>query len=170
MVGIRLAVAAAALCAAIGGAVALFAVTSVRDHPPDQEPAVVALSRAQLATHVADAWRERGTKLGLWAHFDVVRCRGDAPRTKPAPDLYLSACAALGVAPGRTVALEDSANGVAAVKAAGMACVAVPGPMTREMDLSAADLQVASLAELDLARLGALVATDPGGRGADGVR
>jgi MFS family permease len=57
------------VCAAIGCAAAVVVVTTVRDHRPEQEPTVVALSRAQIATHVADAWRERGTKLGLWAHF-----------------------------------------------------------------------------------------------------
>ncbi|HVY11473.1 MAG TPA: MFS transporter [Mycobacteriales bacterium] len=57
------------LCAAVGGGAAALVVVTVRDHAPDQEPTVVALNRAQLARHVAEAWRERGTKLGMWAHF-----------------------------------------------------------------------------------------------------
>ena len=57
------------------------------------------------------------------------------------------------------VALEDSANGVAAANAAGMRSVAVPNRLTRWLDLSHADLVVDSLAELDLARLTALVAS-----------
>ncbi len=57
------------LCAAIGCGAAVLAGTAVHDHAPDQAPAVLALTRAQITTHVAQAWRERGTKLGLWAHF-----------------------------------------------------------------------------------------------------
>jgi MFS family permease len=57
------------ICAAVACGAAALVVTTVHNHPEDQESAVVALSRAQLATHVAEAWRERGTKLGLWAHF-----------------------------------------------------------------------------------------------------
>jgi HAD superfamily hydrolase (TIGR01509 family) len=45
---------------------------------------------------------------------------------KPAPDLYLAACAALGTDPSRTFALEDSPTGVAAAVAAGCFTVGVP--------------------------------------------
>jgi len=49
--------------------------------------------------------------------------------------------------------LEDSMNGVVAAKAAGMFCVAVPNELTRRLDLSGADLRVASLADLSLAEV-----------------
>lgn len=45
---------------------------------------------------------------------------------KPAPDIYLAACAALGTEPARTLALEDSPTGVAAAVAAGCFTVGVP--------------------------------------------
>jgi HAD superfamily hydrolase (TIGR01509 family) len=45
---------------------------------------------------------------------------------KPAPDIYLAACAALGSEPARTLALEDSPTGVAAAVAAGCFTVGVP--------------------------------------------
>jgi MFS family permease len=57
------------ICAATGAGAAALVVTTVHNHPPADTPAVAALSRGQLGTHVAEAWRERGTKLGLWAHF-----------------------------------------------------------------------------------------------------
>ena len=85
-------------------------------------------------------------RLGL--AFDCVRCRDDVVAAKPDPELYLAVCACLGVAPGRAIAFEDSANGIAAAKAAGMRCVAVPNPMTEGLDLSAADLRLGSLAEV----------------------
>jgi HAD superfamily hydrolase (TIGR01509 family) len=101
------------------------------------------------------------TRLGLRPRFAEVVTKdhvgGDRRRTKPAPDLYLAAAAALGVEPSACVVLEDSPNGVAAGRAAGMAVVAVPGPMTAGLDFTAADLVVTSLVEVDLGRLDALV-------------
>ena len=92
-------------------------------------------------------------RLGLAAQWDAVRTRDDVARTKPAPDLYLSAVAAMGIAPGEAVAFEDSANGIAAAKDAGLLCVAVPNALTAGMNLSRADLRLASLAETPLERL-----------------
>jgi beta-phosphoglucomutase family hydrolase len=61
--------------------------------------------------------------LGLRARFAAVAGPEDAPRGKPAPDLFLAAAAKLGVDPARCVAFEDAANGVRAAVAAGMAAV-----------------------------------------------
>jgi HAD superfamily hydrolase (TIGR01509 family) len=44
----------------------------------------------------------------------------DVPRGKPAPDVFLLAAKAMGIAPARAVVIEDSANGVLAGRAAGM--------------------------------------------------
>ena len=92
-------------------------------------------------------------RLRLRAEWDAVLTRDDVERTKPAPDLYLAAVKALGVAPREAVAFEDSRNGIAAAKDAGLLCVAVPNALTAEMDLSRADLRLASLAETPLERL-----------------
>lgn len=91
-------------------------------------------------------------RLGL-DRFRCVRCRDDVERTKPDPDLYLAVCECLGVRPEEAVALEDSANGITAAKAAGLSCVAIPNPMTVGLDLGAADLRLASLAEVSVGRL-----------------
>jgi HAD superfamily hydrolase (TIGR01509 family) len=71
-------------------------------------------------------------------------------RTKPAPDLYLSAAACLGVAPQEALAIEDSGVGLTAAKSAGLRCVAVPGPLTLRNDFSAADVRLSSLADRTL--------------------
>ena len=92
-------------------------------------------------------------RLGLRSEWDAVYTRDDVARTKPAPDLYLVAVKALGVAPQETVAFEDSLNGIAAAKDAGLLCVAVPNALTAGMDLSRADLRLGSLAEKPLERL-----------------
>ena len=89
-------------------------------------------------------------RLGLRAHFDHVMCAGESRPGKPAPDTYLAACAALGVDAQRALAVEDSANGVAAAKRAGLMCVVVPNSLTKGLDLSAADLRLESLADCSL--------------------
>jgi HAD superfamily hydrolase (TIGR01509 family) len=78
--------------------------------------------------------------------FDAIVTRDDVERPKPAPDIYLRACELLGVAPADALALEDSASGVRAAKAAGLTCIAVP--IFTETDVSAADRVIASLEEL----------------------
>lgn len=99
-------------------------------------------------------------RLRLDAEWDAVRTRDDVARTKPAPDLYLSAVAALRVAPKEAVAFEDSANGIAAAKDAGLLCVAVPNALTAGMDLSRADLRMGSLADTPLEELLTRLARD----------
>jgi HAD superfamily hydrolase (TIGR01509 family) len=90
-------------------------------------------------------------RLGVRGHFAHVACRTESVPAKPAPDVYLHACAALGVDPHDAVAVEDSPHGIAAAKAAGLWCVAVPNPITERLDLGAADVVVPSLAALPLA-------------------
>ncbi|MPZ90075.1 MAG: HAD-IA family hydrolase [Actinobacteria bacterium] len=58
--------------------------------------------------------------------FDVVVCGDEVEHPKPAPDIYLEATRLLEVAPERTIALEDSPNGVRAARAAGMFVIGVP--------------------------------------------
>jgi HAD superfamily hydrolase (TIGR01509 family) len=62
--------------------------------------------------------------------FDVTVSGDDVSRTKPDPEPYLKAIAALGAEPGRCVVLEDSPNGIAAGLAAGCHVVAVPRAVT----------------------------------------
>jgi HAD superfamily hydrolase (TIGR01509 family) len=52
----------------------------------------------------------------------------EVARGKPAPDVYLEVAARMGVEPSRAVAVEDSANGIRAARAAGLRVVAVPNP------------------------------------------
>ena len=59
----------------------------------------------------------------------------------------------LGISPSDGVAIEDSLNGVNAAKSAGLLCVAVPNPMTRDLPLERSDLRLGSLSELTLEAL-----------------
>jgi HAD superfamily hydrolase (TIGR01509 family) len=111
-----------------------------------------------IASSSPETWvRLHLERLALGERFAAVLCREHVTRTKPAPELYLAACLALGAEPARSVALEDSPNGIAAAKAAGLTCVAAPCAMTEGCDLSAADLVVSSLASVTLADLEQLV-------------
>jgi HAD superfamily hydrolase (TIGR01509 family) len=95
-------------------------------------------------------------RLGLLSYFTCIRGRDDVRITKPDPELYLATAACLGVPPGEVIALEDSPHGVTAAKRAGMFCVAIPNPLTRQLPLSHADLRLSSLADLPLTELVAI--------------
>lgn len=83
---------------------------------------------------------------GMTDAFDTIVTADDVAHPKPAPDIYLLACERLGVLPSQALALEDSASGVAAAKAAGLTCIGVP--QFAETDVSAADRVIGSLEEL----------------------
>jgi len=93
--------------------------------------------------------------------FAVTVCGADVVNPKPHPEPYLRAAALLGADPLACVAVEDSPNGVAAAEAAGCATVAVPS--LAPVGERPGRLVARSLAELDLARLRALVGGLGGG-------
>ncbi len=91
-----------------------------------------------------DGWLE---KLRLASYFRAVVCRGDAPRIKPAPDLWLEALRRLGSPAEKCLAIEDSLNGVKSAKAAGLTVWAVPNRTTACLDFSIAHRICADLDE-----------------------
>jgi beta-phosphoglucomutase-like phosphatase (HAD superfamily) len=95
--------------------------------------------------------RHHADRLEIGELFSViVAADGDLGRAKPDPVLYREALAELGVGAGAAAAIEDSPHGVAAAKAAGLACVAVPNEVTRGLDLRAADLVIDSFTSITL--------------------
>jgi beta-phosphoglucomutase-like phosphatase (HAD superfamily) len=78
--------------------------------------------------------------------FPLSVAGDEVAHAKPAPDLYLAACAAVGADPTACLAFEDSMTGLRAATAAGLRTVAVP---TLPQDLPA-DLVVSSLSDPDL--------------------
>jgi len=92
-----------------------------------------------------DGWLE---KLGLASYFNTVVCRGDAPRIKPAPDLWLEALRRLDLKPEQALSIEDSLNGVKSARAAGLTVWAVPNRTTACLDFSLASRVCASLEEV----------------------
>lgn len=92
-----------------------------------------------------DGWLE---KLDLAKFFDEVICKGDAPRIKPAPDLFLAAAEKLGVVPSECLVVEDSLNGLIAAKDAGMQVWVVPNRVTARLDFSQADAVLSGFAAM----------------------
>lgn len=76
-------------------------------------------------------------RLGWRRYFAAVLTGEDAPRGKPAPDLFLRAAAALGAAPAGCLVFEDTDDGVAAARAAGMAVFDVRGAAAPSAALAA---------------------------------
>jgi HAD superfamily hydrolase (TIGR01509 family) len=86
----------------------------------------------------------------IGVRFPVTVCAADVARGKPDPEPYLQAAARLGVAPGRSVALEDSPSGIRSAHAAGLTVIAVPSVPPPP---GLARLIVPSLRAVDLATL-----------------
>ena len=84
------------------------------------------------------------------ACVDGNTAHAEGLRRKPAPDMLLSACHELGVAPERSVVFETTPAGVDAGRAAGFELVVAVGPEGAGPTLHAhgADIVVPDLAEL----------------------
>ncbi len=105
------------------------------------------------------------THLGADAldRFAVIGAADQAARKKPAPDIYDYVVRRLEASTEECVAIEDSANGLRAAKAAGLYTIVTPSYWTRTEDFSAADLVLPSLGSPERplpARAAALVGND----------
>jgi HAD superfamily hydrolase (TIGR01509 family) len=94
------------------------------------------------------------TKTGLLHFFDGRIFSGvEMPKSKPAPDVYLAAAAALGVDPKRCAVIEDSTTGATAGVAAGCTVLAycpdsIGHSSPEEMRAVGASLVFTSMAQL----------------------
>jgi HAD superfamily hydrolase (TIGR01509 family) len=83
------------------------------------------------------------------AAIGAVVCVDQVPRGKPAPDVYELAVATLRVGAQSCVAFEDSENGLAAARAAGLCTIVTPSRWTLAQSFGAADLLLPSLGDPD---------------------
>lgn len=74
----------------------------------------------EIVSHLKDAG------IGIYNSFQVIVGGDMVSRTKPDPELYLTACEKLGEAPENCIALEDSKNGLFSAYKAGCKPVMVP--------------------------------------------
>ena len=70
--------------------------------------------------------REKLKGCGVWGDFSVIICGDQVRRSKPDPEIYEKAGAALGADPGKTLVLEDSQNGLRSALNAGMLPIMIP--------------------------------------------
>lgn len=63
---------------------------------------------------------------GLLPYFQTLVCGDMVEHSKPAPDIFLKACEILNAAPTKSIAIEDSFNGIRSAHCAGMTPIMVP--------------------------------------------
>lgn len=109
--------------------------------------------RLAIASSSSAAWvRGMLRGVGREGEFAVFACGDEVPRAKPDPGVYRLALDRLGLPPARAAAVEDSAHGVVAAKAAGLRCIAIPNTHVGSARLDSADLVLASAADVSLRR------------------
>jgi HAD superfamily hydrolase (TIGR01509 family) len=83
------------------------------------------MSSCAQARHVLEV-------LDLADAFEFIASRDDVEHGKPDPEIYQLVSRELGVPPAESLVIEDSPSGVKAALAAGMWCVVVTTPLTRQ--------------------------------------
>ncbi|WP_019947824.1 HAD family hydrolase [Hymenobacter aerophilus] len=95
-------------------------------------------------------------RFALAPYFSHLISGEDFPRSKPDPAIFAYAAALARSPATECVVIEDSTNGVAAAKAAGLYCIGYNSIHSPSQDLQRADLVVADFGELSAARIAAL--------------
>lgn len=93
--------------------------------------------------------------LGLTSRFNYCVDASRLRRTKPDPEIFLTACAGLQVAPAQAIGIEDAQAGIDAINASGMRSVGIGS------DLQGAGLVLDSTAQLNVPLLQAFWSTQP---------
>jgi len=99
---------------------------------------------ALLRSAIGPDWR---------SFFLAIGDASNAPIKKPHPQVYLKVLADMRLDPARCIAFEDSANGLQAATAAGLATVITPTSYTAQHDFGAALRVLPDLSQLSLAQL-----------------
>lgn len=117
--------------------------------------------RLAVATTGSRVWVEPLLErlFGL-SRFSPVITGDEAPVRKPDPSAYRQALDGLDLSASSVLAVEDSANGLVAARAAGLACVVVTNDFTADQDFDGAALVVDTFEDLDLATLRRALASD----------
>ncbi|MDO7873952.1 HAD family hydrolase [Hymenobacter sp. ASUV-10] len=90
-------------------------------------------------------------RFGLYPYFGHLVSGEDFPQSKPDPAIFLRAAELAATPPAECLVIEDSANGVAAAKAAGMYCVGYQSEHSEGQDLHRADRVIRHFNELTAA-------------------
>ncbi len=93
-----------------------------------------------VATTGTRAWVEPLLDRVFGDRFQTIVTGSEIPELKPSPAVYLEVLERTGLDPSRTVALEDSSNGVQSAVAAGLPVVVAYNEYTRDDDFTGAAL------------------------------
>ncbi|WNQ09656.1 HAD family phosphatase [Paenibacillus aurantius] len=110
---------------------------------------IVTLSNHGIHLAVASSARKEKinfilNKFDLSPYFDVIVSGYEVARSKPSPDIFLTAAERLGVPSKECIVIEDSTNGVVAAKQAGIYCIGYQNELGKQ-DLSLANYVVKDL-------------------------
>lgn len=78
---------------------------------------------SSMAQHLV---RDEIGTAGLLPYFQTLVCGDMVEHSKPAPDIFLKACEILNADPTKSIAIEDSFNGIRSAHCAGMTPIMVP--------------------------------------------
>ncbi|QNH64090.1 HAD family hydrolase [Hymenobacter sediminicola] len=95
-------------------------------------------------------------RFALGPYFSHLVSGEDFPRSKPDPAIFEHAAVLSGAPRQQCVVIEDSTNGVAAAKAAGIYCIGYRSEHSLLQDLHLADLVVGHFSELTAVRIAAI--------------
>ena len=96
-------------------------------------------------------------RFGLAPYFSHTVSGEDFAQSKPNPAIFLHAAELAQTPVGECIVIEDSANGVAAAKAAGIYCVGYASPHSAGQDLRLADRVIQDFSELSAVEIQQLV-------------
>lgn len=91
-------------------------------------------------------------KYGFRKYFDTVVTAGDVTKSKPDPEIYVTAAERIQTSPSDCLVIEDSMSGIHAAKTAGMKVFGITtshGPL----ELAEADQVIASFTDIDIEAL-----------------
>jgi beta-phosphoglucomutase len=130
----------------------LIATMTQADLLPGAVDALASVREAGLRIGLASVSRNAFTvleRLGIRERFDYVVDAAQIAKSKPHPEIFLTAALQLGVAPVDCLGVEDAVAGVAAIKSAGMVALGIGDPAV----LTQADLVIPGLDRFSLTGL-----------------
>jgi beta-phosphoglucomutase len=92
-------------------------------------------------------------RFGLAPYFTHIVSGEDFVESKPDPAIFLHAAELSGTPVSECVVIEDSSNGMAAAKAAGIYCIGYASPHSAGQDTRLADLVIQDFSELSAERI-----------------
>jgi beta-phosphoglucomutase len=95
-------------------------------------------------------------RFGLAPYFTHIVSGEDFTNSKPDPAIFLHAAELAETPVSECVVIEDSSNGMAAAKAAGIYCIGYASPHSEGQDVHLADLVIQDFSELSAERIQAI--------------